>query len=1236
SSYEVNANDAYTYVGLTPNMNQQMSAAVNNPGDIHWTTVKNILKYLRNTKDMFLVYEEAEYIAVFDASKEAVWVRKFISGLGVVSTIEEPISMYCDNTGAIVIANESGITKGARHFRAKVHYLREVDLTKKFLSLRFSIKDMGGGGAYVILGIRIKHESNVSTPLDTCEKLMPNRGLVVSQLDYSRVIGYLMYAMTCTRPDIAFVVGKLSSNTKDNSSTIGWVSLLGGGAISWASKKQTCITGSTMEYEFVALVAACKEAECAATLAKAYSQMYNGKSRHLDDHLMKGLARDLVVKSAKGMGLRAEAHVLQIIPRMCLEPAVRRMKLITSQWLSSSNASSLEAGIFSEEIIDAVCLIGCVYKVISRILALRLSKVISLIIGPNQTAFIAGIQLASNEANLSLLQYANDSLFFGDWLRLNAKNLISILKCFELASGLKINMGKIQLIRIGVATDDVVSVASSFGCSHDSIPFIYLGLPVGKRINLCDRWDIVINQFRERLSSWKANSLSIGKWRWCYLTEIDAHWGVVISNFYGNDGGFGLNPTLSRFSGVWCDILKATKNIREIVPFFKNLFVLSNVGSNVFFGIKPGVVLALVLGIFFLDFTLSKWIKTARAIDDLSSLVSLIGNLTPLNDGSCLELLLIKISAFQRQSINTLHIVSPLIGFLIQNAIAISHNLVQHLRTKHIDVRYNFIKEHVENGMVVIITPERLKRLAESEEAAATKGEMKYEMKIPEAMLNDKIKMPPGLDLNNLSLNDLRSFSIFTSEMEHSNPTLAKIPILDTGKFEQWKFRIQQYLQNEHYALWEVIEFSDSYEVPQDDVATEGTKILEQTFNRLQAIVSHLEFINIKIEQDDLNQKFLTSLAPEWLMYTIVWRNRSDLDTMNLDDVYNHLKVYESEVQKKSESNSQNMAFISLAKNSSGNREVNTASIPTTSTQVSLAGPNVATANISLDTACAYIASQSNGECRAPRSQERDRRKNYRQGSKEEEQAPKALMAIDGVGWDWSFMENEEENHALVADEEAPTEFALMAKSSSNNEVFDNSLCSKTCKKNTDSLNSKITELSEKLSDTKTTLYHYKLEMLKKEKEGLDTKLTGFQSASKDLDNLIGSQRSNKNKEGLGYSAVPPPAQVYSPPKKDMSWTGLLEFADNTITDYTRPSSSIESNPNDLQNNISSVFENGESTSDILSKPKIKFVKATDSPTVIKTNKDETVRKPSDKYAEMYRKTSKSSNVRGIKETGII
>nr|GFA65918.1 hypothetical protein [Tanacetum cinerariifolium] len=50
--------------------------------------------------------------------------------------------------------------------------------------------------------------------------------------------------------------------------------------------------------------------------------------------------------------------------------------------------------------------------------------------------------------------------------------------------------------------------------------------------------------------------------------------------------------------------------------------------------------------------------------------------------------------------------------------------------------------------------------------------------------------------------------------MDHQYPTVGKILVLDTGKFEQWQFRIQQYLQHEHYALWEVNEFGDSYKAP--------------------------------------------------------------------------------------------------------------------------------------------------------------------------------------------------------------------------------------------------------------------------------------------------------------------------------------------------------------------------------------------------------------------------------------
>nr|GEX53361.1 zinc finger, CCHC-type [Tanacetum cinerariifolium] len=158
----------------------------------------------------------------------------------------------------------------------------KVDKTKKFLSSRFLMKNMGE--ADVILG----------KPVD--------------QLKYSRAIGCLMYDMTSTRPDIAYVIGRLSrftsnpsrqhwkaitrvfkylrgtinyglsyvgypsvleaysdaswiNHVEDLSFMSGYVFLLGRDAISWASKKQTCITDSTMESKFVALAASGKEAE---------------------------------------------------------------------------------------------------------------------------------------------------------------------------------------------------------------------------------------------------------------------------------------------------------------------------------------------------------------------------------------------------------------------------------------------------------------------------------------------------------------------------------------------------------------------------------------------------------------------------------------------------------------------------------------------------------------------------------------------------------------------------------------------------------------------------------------------------------------------------------------------------------------------------------------------------------------------------------------------------------------
>ncbi|KAJ9555126.1 hypothetical protein OSB04_009740 [Centaurea solstitialis] len=150
-----------------------------NPGEPHWVAVKNILKYLRRTKEMFLVFggtedeisvtgysdasfqtdrddfrsqsgyvftlnggaiswksskqdtiadstTEAEYIAASDAAKEAVWLRNFLSDLRVVASISRPIDIFCDNSGAVAQAKEPRKHHKSRHVLRKYHLIREI------------------------------------------------------------------------------------------------------------------------------------------------------------------------------------------------------------------------------------------------------------------------------------------------------------------------------------------------------------------------------------------------------------------------------------------------------------------------------------------------------------------------------------------------------------------------------------------------------------------------------------------------------------------------------------------------------------------------------------------------------------------------------------------------------------------------------------------------------------------------------------------------------------------------------------------------------------------------------------------------------------------------------------------------------------------------------------------------------------------------------------------------------
>ncbi|GJW10349.1 hypothetical protein Tco_1576176 [Tanacetum coccineum] len=105
-----------------------------------------------------------------------------------------------------------------------------------------------------------------------------------------------------------------------------------------------------------------------------------------------------------------------------------------------------------------------------------------------------------------------------------------------------------------------------------------------------------------------------------------------------------------------------------------------------------------------------------------------------------------------------------------------------------------------------------------------------------------------------------------------------------------------------------------------------SSEVLDQTFDRLQKLISQLEIHGKSILQEDVNQKFLRSLSPEWNTHTIVWRNKPEIDTLSLDDLYNNLKIYEPEVMiwsDQAEEDPINFALMSYSSTSS-NSEVST------------------------------------------------------------------------------------------------------------------------------------------------------------------------------------------------------------------------------------------------------------------------------------------------------------------------
>ncbi|GKA02618.1 hypothetical protein Tco_0675399 [Tanacetum coccineum] len=143
-----------------------------------------------------------------------------------------------------------------------------------------------------------------------------------------------------------------------------------------------------------------------------------------------------------------------------------------------------------------------------------------------------------------------------------------------------------------------------------------------------------------------------------------------------------------------------------------------------------------------------------------------------------------------------------------------------------------------------------------------------------------------------------------------------------------------------------------------ENFAASSQKGLDKTYDRFQKLISQLEIHGEVISQEDANLKLLRSLPSAWNNIALIMRNKSNLDTLSMDDLYNNLKVYEFEIKGKlgSSLNSQNVAFVSSDNFSSTNETVNT----THSVSAASSKDQASTASYVDDVMFSFFSNQSN------------------------------------------------------------------------------------------------------------------------------------------------------------------------------------------------------------------------------------------------------------------------------------